>query len=291
MSTVAVSVQREVGQTDGGDTGAARNQHPALKRIVRIVILLGIGFASTFLLWWAFVHTVAIDDLVKKSPSQVWRYLFSADKARANRTALFDALETTLGNVFIGYLIGLVSSIVVSSLFVLSPTIRRTFMPFALLLRSVPLIAMTPIIGLVSGYTLTSVRVVTALVTFFPSLVNISLGLESAPKQSIDLVEAYGGSNRTALLKVRLPYAVPPLFAAMRIAVPGAMVGALLGEWLLTKQGIGSYLASRPAKFDYTGVWAAVAVVTSVALILYAIVGIIETPILARFNPERLSED
>jgi ABC-type nitrate/sulfonate/bicarbonate transport system permease component len=60
---------------------------------------------------------------------------------------------------------------------------------------------------------------------------------------------------------------------------------------LLTKQGIGSYLASRPARFDYTGVWAAVAVVTCVALILYAVVGIIETPILARFNPERLSED
>jgi ABC-type nitrate/sulfonate/bicarbonate transport system permease component len=286
MSTIATRIQRNV-----SETGGARRQHPALKRVARILLLLAIGFASTFVLWWAFVHTVTMDALVKKSPSQVWDYLFDSPKAIANRTALFDALRTTLGNVFVGYLIGLVTSIVVSSLFVLSPTIRRTFMPFALLLRSVPLIAMTPLIGLVFGYSLTSVRVVTALVTFFPSLVNISLGLQSAPKQSIDLVEAYGGTNRTSLLKVRLPYAVPPLFAAMRIAVPGAMVGALLGEWLLTKQGIGSYLASRPAKFDYTGVWAAVAVVTSVALVLYAVVGIIETPILARFNPERLSED
>jgi ABC-type nitrate/sulfonate/bicarbonate transport system permease component len=291
MSTVAVSVQHEVSEGSVAPTGPGSNQHPAMKRIARIIMLLGIGFASTFILWWAFVHTVDIDDLVKKSPSQVWAYLFTAPKADANRTLLIDALKTTLGNVFIGYLIGLVTSVVVSSLFVLSPTIRRTFMPFALLLRSVPLIAMTPIIGLVTGYTLTSVRVVTALVTFFPSLVNISLGLESAPKQSIDLVEAYGGTNRTALLKVRLPYAVAPLFAAMRIAVPGAMVGALLGEWLLTKQGIGSYLSSAPARFDYTGVWAAVAVVTSVALVLYAIVGIIETPILARFNPDGLSED
>jgi ABC-type nitrate/sulfonate/bicarbonate transport system permease component len=285
MSAIAVELPKV------NDGVRAPTQHPGLKRVGRILSLLLIGFLSTFLLWWAFVHTVDIDDLVKKSPSQVWTYLFSAPKAAANREALFSALETTLGNVFIGYLIGLVTSIVVSSLFVLSPTIRRTFMPFALLLRSVPLIALTPLIGLVFGYTLTSVRVVTAMVTFFPSLVNISLGLESAPKQSIDLVEAYGGTTRTALLKVRLPYAVPPLFAAMRIAVPGAMVGALLGEWLLTKQGIGSYLSERPARFDYTGVWAAVAVVTSVALILYAVVGIIETPILARFNPERLNED
>ena len=266
-------------------------QRPGLKRVGRILGLLVIGFASTFILWWAFVHTIKIDDLVRKSPSQVWAYLFSAPKAGANRKALFAALETTLGNVFIGYLIGLVTSVIVSSLFILSPAIRRTFLPLALLLRSVPLIALTPLIGLVSGYSLTSVRVVTALVTFFPSLVNISLGLESAPRQSIDLIEAYGGTSRTALLKVRLPYAVPPLFAAMRIAVPGAMVGALLGEWLLTKQGIGAYLAERPARFDYTGVWAAVAVVTTIALILYAIVGIIETPILARFNPERLVDN
>jgi len=285
MSTVADRIPKDV---SGPSVGAHR---PGLKRVGRILSLLVIGFLSTFLLWWAFVHTVDIDQLVKKSPSQVWTYLFSGPKSRVNRDALLKALETTLGNVFIGYLIGLVTSIVVSSVFVLSPTLRRTFMPFALLLRSVPLVALTPIIGLVFGYTLASVRVVTALVTFFPSLVNISLGLESAPKQSVDLVEAYGGTSRTTLLKVRLPYAVPPLFAAMRIAVPGAMVGALLGEWLLTKQGIGNYLSERPARFDYTGVWAAVAVVTSVALILYALVGIIETPILARFNPERLNED
>jgi ABC-type nitrate/sulfonate/bicarbonate transport system permease component len=83
---------------------------------------------------------------------------------------------------------------------------------------------------------------------------------------------------------------VPALFASMRIAVPAAMVGALLGEWLLTTDGIGHYLAARPATFDYTGVWAAVAVVTDVTVILYAIVGLVETPVLARFDPERLKE-
>ena len=83
---------------------------------------------------------------------------------------------------------------------------------------------------------------------------------------------------------------MPALFAAMRIAVPGAMVGALLGEWLLTTKGIGHYLVERPNKFDYTGVWAAVAVIAVVTLVLYAIVGLLETPVLARFDPQRLNE-
>jgi ABC-type nitrate/sulfonate/bicarbonate transport system permease component len=265
-------------------------QHPSVQRIGRIIWLLVIGAGSTLGLWLLFVKFVHMDPLVKKSPQQVWDYLFTVAKAPVNRSALFRALKTTMGDLFIGYVIGLASGVVVSSLFLLSPAIRRAFLPFALLLRSVPLIVLTPMIGLVFGYSFTSVRLITAIVTFFPSLVNITLGLESAPKQAADLIAAYGGSERTMLFKVRLPYAVPALFAAMRIAVPGAMVGALLGEWLLTTEGIGHYLVERPSKFDYTGVWAAVAVIAVVTLVLYAIVGILETPVLARFDPERLKE-
>jgi ABC-type nitrate/sulfonate/bicarbonate transport system permease component len=242
-------------------------------------------------LWLLFVQFVHMDQLVKKTPMDVWRYLFDSPKEAENRDALFTALRTTMADFAIGYVIGIVAGIVASSVFLLSPALRRTFLPFALLLRSVPLIVITPIIGLVFGYTFTSVRVVAAIVTFFPSLVNITLGLESVPKQAADLIAAYGGSERTTLLKVRLPYAVPSLFAAMRIAVPGAMVGALLGEWLLTTKGLGHYLIERPSKFDYTGVWAAVAVVTIVTLVLYAVVGILETPVLAVFDPERLTEE
>ena len=283
MSTLASKLQL------GGGRGST--ERPAMRRALRTLWLLVVGVVSVLGLWLVFVQFVEMDQLVKKSPLQVWRYLFDSPHAAANRDLLFGSLGTSLGNLLVGYLIGIVSGVVVSSVFLLVPPVRRTFLPFALLLRSVPLIVITPIIGLVFGYTFTSVRVITAIVTFFPSLVNITLGLESAPKQSADLIAAYGGTPRMTLLKVRLPYAVPSLFAAMRIAVPGAMVGALLGEWLLTTEGIGHYLIARPAKFDYTGVWAAVAVVTLVTLVLYAIVGLIETPILARFDPQRLLDE
>lgn len=273
------------------NTGRRGSGSPAMRRIMHTLWLFIIGTASTLVLWILFVHFVDMDALVKKTPMDVYHYLFTVPDAQANRDELFDALSTTMVNLLIGYVIGLAAGVVVSSGFLLSPALRRTFLPFALLLRSVPLIVITPIIGLVCGYTFTSVRVVAAIVTFFPSLVNITLGLESAPKQSADLIAAYGGTPRTTLLKVRLPYAVPSLFAAMRIAVPGVMVGALLGEWLLTTQGIGHYLAAKPATFDYTAVWAAVAVVTFITLLLYAIVGLVETPVLARFDPQRLLEE
>lgn len=283
MSTVATRLQR-------ASNVRSTLTHPVTRRILTTLWMLVVGAAATLGLWLLFVQFVDMDQLVKKSPRQVWTYLFDDPKASKNREALWSGLGVTMQDLVWGYLIGIVSGIVASSVFLLSPTIRRTFLPFALLLRSVPLIVITPIIGLVFGYSFTSVRIITAIVTFFPSLVNITLGLESAPKQASDLISAYGGTSRTTLFKVRLPYAIPSLFAAMRIAVPGAMIGALLGEWLLTTEGIGHYLVERPAKFDYTGVWAAVAVITTVTLVLYAIVGIVETIVLARFDPERLKE-
>jgi ABC-type nitrate/sulfonate/bicarbonate transport system permease component len=271
-----------------GKTFAA--EHPVANRLASTVWLMLVGLASVLVLWLLFVQFVDMDQLVKKTPGDVWRYLFSDPKASVNRDDLFGALRVSLGNMAIGYVVGQILGVLAACAFLLSPTIRRTFMPMAVMLRSVPMIVMTPIIGLVFGYTFTSVRVVTAIVVFFPTLVNMTLGLGTAPQQSADLVNAYGGSERTTLLKVRLPYAVPALFASMRIAVPSAMVGALLGEWLLTTEGIGHYLAQRPSTFDYTGVWAAVALVTVVSLVLYAIVGLVETPVLARFDPERLKE-
>jgi ABC-type nitrate/sulfonate/bicarbonate transport system permease component len=265
-------------------------EHPVANRLASTVWLMVVGLASVFALWLLFVEFVQMDQLVKKTPGDVWRYLYDSPKASTNRADLYGALRVSLFNMVIGFIVGQALGVIAACAFLLSPALRRTFMPMAVMLRSVPMIVMTPIIGLVFGYTFTSVRVVTAIVVFFPTLVNVTLGLGSAPQQSADLVSAYGGSARTTLLKVRLPYAVPALFASMRIAVPAAMVGALLGEWLLTTDGIGHYLAQRPATFDYTGVWAAVAVVTVVTVILYAIVGLLETPVLARFDPERLKE-
>ena len=112
-------------------------------------------------------------------------------------------------------------------------------MPIAMVLRSVPLVAMTPLIVLVFGRGLMAVTVIAGIVTFFPTLVNVTLALRATPQESIDLCRAYGASPRHTLRKVQVPSALPALFASLRIAAPLALVGALLAEWLATGQGLG----------------------------------------------------
>jgi ABC-type nitrate/sulfonate/bicarbonate transport system permease component len=158
-------------------------------------------------------------------------------------------------------------------------------MPLALLLRSVPLVAIAPVIILITGRgTTASVAVIGSIVVLFPALASVMFGLSRASAESLDLIRVYGGSGLTALLKVSIPGALPSLFAAARVSVPGAVTGALLAEWLSTGTGIGGMIVKFSASARFDELWASVAVITLITLLLYNIVALIETIVLARWG-------
>jgi ABC-type nitrate/sulfonate/bicarbonate transport system permease component len=236
-------------------------------------------------LWYAFIKVFQLDPLVAKDPQAVYHYLFTQPASDENRKVIFDGLTHTLGDAAAGYVVGTLAAVIVAVLFVLYRPVEQSFLPLAMLLRSVPLVAMTPLITLIFGRGLLGVTVIAGIVVFFPSLVNLVFGLRSTPAAAADLVTAYGGSPLTVLRKVALPSALPALFVSARIAVPSATIGALLAEWLATGKGLGYYMQRAQQTFDYGGVWSSVIVITAVSVAIYAVVGIVETVVLARYGP------
>jgi len=168
--------------------------------------------------------------------------------------------------------------------FQLSKGIEHALMPVAMLLRSVPLVAMAPVIIMIFGRDVWSVAVIGGIVVLFPALVSIAFGLKSASPQMHDVVTVYGGTPWTALRKVALPSSSPSFFAAVRISVPGAITGALLAEWLATGEGIGGAIGGYIAQAQFSALWASVVVVTAVSLGLYNVVQIAENVVLARLG-------
>ena len=157
-------------------------------------------------------------------------------------------------------------------------------MPIAMLLRSVPLIAMAPIIILIFGRAELTVAVMGAIVVLFPALVNIVFGLRSVTPAMYDLAKVYGANKLTILRTVAFPSSLPSFFAAVKISVPGAITGALLVEWLATGSGIGYGIVSAVGRAKANEVWAYVVVITLVSILLYNIVALIEESVLARFG-------
>lgn len=263
----------------------------ALGRALGKSVLIGLStFAIVLVIWLAVYFFGGVSPFVMKSPLDVWEFLFVDEDAPEDRAILIENLLVTLRHAGTGFLVGLLVAIAGAVTFRISRGIESALMPFATLLRSVPLVAMAPVIFLIAGSgSDISVAIIGGIVVLFPALVTIAFGLRAASPQMLDVVSVYGGSIVTAVRKVALPGALPSLFAAIRVSVPGAITGALLAEMLSTGDGIGSATAVFAASARFNDVWACVVAITVVSLLLYTVVQILESIALNRMgmNPDR----
>jgi ABC-type nitrate/sulfonate/bicarbonate transport system permease component len=192
----------------------------------------------------------------------------------------------TLTDAALGYVVGTAVAVVAAIAIVSARVVEQVVTPIAVVLRSVPIVAMTPLLALVFGRGLLGVTVIVSLVVFFPTLVNMIVGLRSAPPAATDVIRAAGGSTLQAIRVVRVPYALPALFASARIAVPAAIGGATLAEWLATGDGLGSLLVVSYSNSQFSTLWSGSVVIVAVSVLLYSLVSALEGPVLNRFSAQ-----
>jgi ABC-type nitrate/sulfonate/bicarbonate transport system permease component len=250
------------------------------KGLLSTAVSIGVVLAA----WVLFLEIKDVPPFLGKGPVDVWRYLFTDPEAGTNRSVIWAESKVTLRDAWLGLTAGTVAAVLASIAFTMWRPIERTFMPIAMVLPSVPLVATTPLIVLIFGRDLQAITVIAGIVTFFPTLVNVTIALKATPKDSIDLLRAYGASPLRTLFKVQVPSALPALFASLRIASPLALIGALLAEWLATGDGIGYTILRASSLFDYTGLWARVVIVTLYSILLYKAVGVVERLVMDRFG-------
>jgi len=236
--------------------------------------------------WQGLILLLGVSPFIAKGPLDVWNWLFTVPAASANRATIMTNLTVTLGDAFLGFVAGLVVALVLAIAFTLSRGVESALMPIALLLRSVPLVALVPVISLITGRGPSLVVVMGAIVVLFPALVNIAFGLRSSSPQINDVIAVYGGNSYTALRKVALPSSLPSFFAAVKISIPGAITGALLAEWLSTGQGLGHGIVIAVAQVKNYEVWASVVAITLVSIVLYGVAQLVENLVLRRMGME-----
>jgi ABC-type nitrate/sulfonate/bicarbonate transport system permease component len=250
------------------------------KRVLSLVVSVLVVVA----VWQLFLEVFHVNHFIGKGPVDVWRYVTSGDDAAGARSRLMHNSVTTLKDAFVGLAAGTVAAVVCAVAFNLWRPIEQSFMPIAMVLRSVPLVAMTPLIALVFGRGLVTVTIIAGIVTFFPTLVNVTLALRSTAQSTTDLFLAYGSNRWAALRKAQLPSSLPALFASLRVAAPLALVGAVLAEFLVTGKGLGYLIETSMTSSVYNQLWAAVVLVTAYSIILYTFIAAVERVVLTRFG-------
>lgn len=226
--------------------------------------------------WQGFLWVFRIDPFIGYGPVAVFDHLVRDEDAAAHRTVLWEASIPTLAHAGVGLVAGSAAAVLAAAAFVLAPPVRALLFPVAMALRSVPLVALAPLIALVFGRGLTGVAVVTGIVTFFPTLTLLTTALDETPSSVLRLGQAYGAGRVRVLVKLRALGALPSLFTALRTAAPLAITGALLSEWLFTGDGLGHLMLVSQTAFRIGELWSAVALVTAYSLLLFGAIGVVE---------------
>ncbi|MEM9134409.1 MAG: ABC transporter permease subunit [Actinomycetota bacterium] len=285
-STAATTSAPATGVTDDLDRRGAGSIVADLARMVWGMI---VALAALLVVWVAFLRIFDVNAFVGVGPVRVWNHLVTDPDAAEHRTGVIDGLGRTLLDAGSGLIIGGATSIAVACLFVLYKPLERALLPIGVAFQTVPIVALVPLLALLFGRGLVSTIIVTGIIVFFPTLVFVTHGLRSVSPQSVELMRVYNAGELETLLKLRLPSALPSIFAAAKIAVPGSILGALLAEWLVTGTGLGYEMLISTTRNEYPQLWAATATLTAFAIIVYTLTNIVERIVLARFAPEHVT--
>jgi len=173
-----------------------------------------------------------------------------------------------------GWFWGNLVAIVLAVLFVQVPALESLFLRLALTLFCLPIVAVNPLLQLT--FEPDTARVVlTSLSVFFTTLVGTMLGLRSADGGSLTLVTAWGGGPLSSLRFVRVPAGVPAILTGLQIGVPAAALGAIFGEFIGAKSGLGVLLINGLMGLDLPRVWSVAVIVTAMASVPYALFGLL----------------
>ena len=238
--------------------------------LLRRVLVPLLVIAGLVLVWDIVIRVFSVPDYVVPTPAAVGQALVK------ERARLLDNAMPTIVESVGGFALGNLVAIAAALTFVHSKALERALYPVAVAVRTLPIVAIAPIFVLLLGNGYAPKIAIAALITFFPTLVNMVEGLESADPQALELMHVLSASKTEIFRYVRWPSSLPYLFSAMRIASTSSVLGALVAEWIGTNKGLGYLIVLTTYDFRTALLYAAMVVTSAIALAFFFLVSLVE---------------
>lgn len=222
--------------------------------------------AGLLALWEGIVRLTGAPPYILPGPGQVLETLL-ARIGEILPHAGITFLEILLG-LGLGVILGGISALVIVSF---QPA-RRWLMPILVISQALPVFALAPILVLWLGYGLASKVAMATLIIYFPVTSAFYDGLRRVPDGWLDLARTMGGTNTAILRLIRLPAAMPAFGSGLRVAAAVAPIGAVVGEWVGSSQGLGYLMLHANARLQIDMMFAALLVLATIALTIFYLV-------------------
>lgn len=262
------AVEALVGDSPRGERRSdlrARAAKRALSWLIPLVVVVAI-----LALWQLLVVWLGLKPYFIPSPLKI------ASTFKDNFRSIADNSVPTIAQAATGFAIGNGLAVLMSIWFVHVSAARRALYPLAIILQSIPLVALAPIAIVTLGSGFTTKVVMTAIISFFPTLVNMMRGLAAVDPNMLQLFRSVNASRWKVLAKLRWPTSLPYLFAGLRITASASMVGAIIVEWISSDTGLGYMIINSTYQFDTPLLWASIVASSVLVLVAFGLVVLVE---------------
>lgn len=240
----------------------------------RLIGQIGV-FVAFFACWEVLVDLLQIKPVILPAPSLIfvtmakhWSYL------------LVNTWPTLLA-ITGGFVAAAVLGFVIAIGIAYSRWVSEMTYPFLVAAQVLPKVALAPLFLIWFGFGLTPKVVIAALIAFFPIVINTARGLSSVEPEMLQYMHSLGANWREVFFKISLPWALPYIFASFRISIGLAVVGAVVGEFVSSDNGLGYVISYANTSLDTDVMFAGLLVLSALGVALFLIIVLIERMVLS----------
>ncbi len=193
----------------------------------------------------------------------------------------------TLEEVLIGFALALGAGLLLAGAIALSRTLERAVYPFVIASQTIPVIVIAPLLLVWVGYGLLPKVIVVALISFFPIVVNTVDGLRSVDADMVNMMRTFGAGRWQIFAKLQAPSSLPFVFSGIKVAIAISVIGAVIGEWVGSSEGLGYLMVRSKPQFLTERVFAAMVVLSLMGIALFALAGLAERLAIPWWHSER----
>ena len=222
--------------------------------------------------WGLIARLSGLPRFILPSPLDVWTRLLTS---LADGSLLYHT-GVTLLEITLGLLVGVTLATVLGYLLAKSRSLEKVLSPYLVASQAIPVVAIAPLLIIWLGQGILSKVVICALIVFFPVLVNTVIGIRAVQPALYDMMNSLRASRWQVISKLEVPASLPVLLGGLRIGATLSVIGAIVGELVNAKEGLGFLLKVGDFQYDTSMVFVAVMMLVVLALSLYGIVALLE---------------
>jgi NitT/TauT family transport system permease protein len=250
--------------------------------------VLALLFIAGCLVAWELVCRLGmVSSLILPPPSVIAREFYSVCREILAGGPLRTDSLVTLYETVAGFALAIVIAFGCGVLIAELPVLRRVLMPYLVAVNAAPKIAFAPLLLVWFGFGMSSKVVMAALIAFFPLLVNVVAGIAGTDPQKLRLMRSLAASGWMTFVKVKLPDAMPVIFAGLKTAIVFSVVGAVVGEFVGADAGLGHVIKQTDYQLDVALTFALIVLLSLMGILLFYTIELIERRVLFWTSPQQ----